>query len=149
MYWIILCIWALTADPEKSREDYIRSNLLAAKIGQLLYGVPPSIQFSQAITESGGGKSYIAKNSNNHFGIKYYPVTFAGHHFTDRSGCKYRSYFNAFFGYLDHARFISQHYQSRCWKDYRQFAGAGGYGKAGYWQKIVRFAEAKKLYRYD
>jgi flagellum-specific peptidoglycan hydrolase FlgJ len=149
MNWIILCIWAFTADPDRSQKDYIRSNLLAAKIGQLFFGIPPSIQFAQAITESGGGRSYISRHSNNHFGIKYYPAEFAGHHFTDRAGVRWRSYPNIFIGYLDHALFIWLHYRSLCFKDYRQFAGAGGYGAVGYWQNIVRFAQSKKLYRYD
>jgi hypothetical protein len=149
MSWIIFCIWAITADPERSQEEYFKSNLLGAKIGQILFGVPPSIQFAQAITESGGGRSYIARNSNNHFGIKYYQEAFAGDYFTDRAGCRWRSYPTAFIGYLDHALFIWQHYRSLCWKDYRQFARAGGYGGSQYWQKIVKFAADKKLYRYD
>jgi flagellum-specific peptidoglycan hydrolase FlgJ len=149
MNWIILIFWALTADPHESQNEYIKSNLLAAKIGQAVFGVPASIQLSQAIYESGGGKSYIAKNSNNHFGIKYYPSVYAGSHFTDRAGQKWRAYPNVFIGYIDHAYFIWQYYRSLCYKDFKQFANAKGYGGSQYWTKIVNFAEKQNLNKYD
>jgi flagellum-specific peptidoglycan hydrolase FlgJ len=33
-------------------------------------GVPASITLSQGMLESGNGNSYLAKDGNNHFGIK-------------------------------------------------------------------------------
>src|SRR5690606_21522504 len=34
------------------------------------YGIPASIKLAQALLESGNGNSTLARNSNNHFGIK-------------------------------------------------------------------------------
>ena len=34
------------------------------------YKIPASITLAQALLESGAGTSYLAKNANNHFGIK-------------------------------------------------------------------------------
>ena len=34
------------------------------------YGIPASIKLAQAILESGNGNSYLAREANNHFGIK-------------------------------------------------------------------------------
>lgn len=149
MKYLIFIYWAITISPDQSQEDYIKSNMLSAKICQLIYGVPVSIQFAQAIYESGGGRSYIAKNSNNHFGIKYYPEAFDGDYFADRAGQRWRAYPNVFIGYLDHAYFIWLHYRSLCWGSYKKFKNAGGYGETGYWGRVIKFVEAKKFYKYD
>src|SRR5690606_34846123 len=34
------------------------------------YGIPASIKLAQALLESGNGNSYLAREANNHFGIK-------------------------------------------------------------------------------
>ena len=39
-------------------------------------GIPTSVQLAQAIAESGGGKSELAKVANNLFGMKYYKEIF-------------------------------------------------------------------------
>jgi len=35
-----------------------------------VYGIPSSVMMGVAYIESGGGRSYLARYSNNHFGIK-------------------------------------------------------------------------------
>jgi hypothetical protein len=149
MNYIIFIILALSSVPETSYKEYCRSNLLAAKLGQMLYGVPISIQFAQSIAESGGGRSYIAKSSNNHFGIRYYAKEFSGDCFTDRAGQNWRSYCLVFFGYLDHAAFISKHYPNACWGNYTRFKALSGYGGDKYWRKITKLVQTQKLAIYD
>ena len=36
----------------------------------LKYRIPASITLAQGVFESGAGKSFLARNANNHFGIK-------------------------------------------------------------------------------
>lgn len=149
MKMLIYLAWALTLDPSQSQDNYIKANVLSAKICELIYGVPVSVQLAQALTESGGGKSYISANSNNHFGIRYYKEEYSGAYFVDRAGAKWRAYDNLFLGYLDHARFISTHYQSVCFSDYNNYSNLAGYGGRKYWSHIVLVIKNKKLYLYD
>jgi hypothetical protein len=143
MKWIIFAIWALTSD------NYFKQNLFAAKVSEMVFGMPVSVQFAQAIYESGTGRSYIAIHSNNHFGIKYYPSTFWGGSFTDRGGTRWRLYPTIFVGYIDHAYFIWDHYPAACFGSYLRFKQLYGYGEAGYWGKIVSLIQSQKLYKYD
>lgn len=143
MKWIIYCIWAITSD------NYFEQNMLAVKITETIFGVPASIQFAQAIYESGKGKSYIAKHSNNHFGIRYYKETFKGKYFIDRAGNKWRAYNSVFESYLDHSYFIYKHYNSACFGNYLRFKGAKGYGGIKYWERIIKLIIAQNLYKYD
>ena len=54
----------------QSRREYIEKyNGLAIK-KMIRDGIPASITLAQAIIESGGGTSSLAKSTNNHFGIK-------------------------------------------------------------------------------
>ena len=51
-------------------EQYIQDHILLAKEMEKLYGVPAELCLAQAIYESASGESYLAKNCNNHHGIK-------------------------------------------------------------------------------
>src|SRR5690606_4798448 len=53
-----------------SAESYIArfKDIAIAEMNQ--YGIPASIKLAQALLESGNGNSTLARNANNHFGIK-------------------------------------------------------------------------------
>ena len=51
-------------------QDYIDRYYLMAIEQQEAHGIPASITLSQGILESGAGRSTLAKEGNNHFGIK-------------------------------------------------------------------------------
>lgn len=141
---------SLTPDIEpKNNKEYIFKYVFVAQYCELIYGVPTSIQLAQAIQESGGGRSNIAKNSNNHFGIKYYKQHYKGKYYTDRRGIKWRAYDSVFDSYIDHAEFIHKHYNKVCFNDYKQFRKLKGYGEPNYWNLIVNIVENQKLYKYD
>ena len=126
----------------KTNDDYITKYYPIAKVCEYIYGVPVEIQLAQGIIESGAGKSYIALNSNNHFGIKYFPEAFKGDYFTDKIGCRWRKYNTVIEGYIDHAKFLNYHYKSVCYKPYQEWANLKGYGESGsYWQHIVSIAK--------
>ena len=50
--------------------DFLKNVVPAAIATEREYGVPASITIAQAIAESGWGKSALAKQANNFFGIK-------------------------------------------------------------------------------
>src|SRR5690606_11790533 len=53
-----------------SGQDYINryKDIAIREMNQ--FGIPASIKLAQALLESGNGNSYLARNANNHFGIK-------------------------------------------------------------------------------
>lgn len=52
--------------------QYIKDNYIYAKMLEDSFNIPMCITFAQAIHESGAGTSNLAKNANNHFGVKGY-----------------------------------------------------------------------------
>ena len=76
----------------------------------LQYRIPASITLSQGILESGAGKSRLATEANNHFGIK------CGRNWTgpyvlmtdDAPNEKFRKYKNALESYKDHSLFLAK-----------------------------------------
>jgi flagellum-specific peptidoglycan hydrolase FlgJ len=146
MYFLI----SLTPDLKpKNNKEYIYKYYPIALYCEIKYGVPVSIQLAQAIQESGAGRSNIAKNSNNHFGIKYYKNAFKGKYYTDRIGVKWRAYDSVTDSYIDHAKFLNQHYNKVCFKNYTQWSKLKGYGEHKYWQTIINIIKQSKLHNYD
>lgn len=142
LYKIVLVLF-LTP---KNQQEYTIKYYPIAKVCEVVYGVPVEIQLAQALVESGGGKSYIARHSNNHFAIRYYPETFKGDYFTDRIGSKWRKYNTVIEGYIDHAKFLNYHYKSVCYKPYQDWSSLTGYGQSNkYWQHIILFIKKLKL----
>lgn len=101
------------------------------------YGIPASITIAQGIHESAAGKSKLALNSNNHFGIKCHKDwNGSGYkHDDDKPQECFRVYQNPEESYRDHSQFL----KNRKWykplfelnpTDYK--AWAHGLKKAGY-----------------
>ena len=51
-------------------QDYIDQYKELAKDQMRRYGIPASVTLAQGILESASGQSQLARNENNHFGIK-------------------------------------------------------------------------------
>lgn len=132
-----------------NNQEYIIKYYPIAYLCEWKYGVPTSVQLAQAIQESGGGRSNIAQNSNNHFGIKYYKNAYKGKYYTDRRGIKWRAYDSVIESYIDHAKFLNKHYNKVCYKDYTHWAKLKGYGEVNYWNIISKIIKQSKLYNYD
>lgn len=114
-------------------------------------GIPASIQIAQAIHESGGGRSNIAKQANNHFGIKAYK-NWKGETYTTKHGTKYRAYKTENDGWVDHAKFLHDHYIMAVGKDWKHWCKwCRGYGGSKtYWQKEIKnIIEIHRLYELD
>jgi flagellum-specific peptidoglycan hydrolase FlgJ len=60
-------------NPGDAASDYIAAYSDEAKNGAK-EGVPAAITLAQGLLESGKGRSFLAKNANNHFGIKCHGV---------------------------------------------------------------------------
>lgn len=154
-------------DLDKAALNYIDQYKEIAIIEMHRSGVPASITMAQALHESQYGRSDLARQANNHFGIKckkYWKGRTYFHKDDDRdtsgnliNSC-FRSYENVFDSYIDHSNFLSQttHYQhlfnySR--KDY--ISWAHGLKKSGYATdpnyayKLIKFIEKYNLSELD
>ena len=113
-------------------------------------GVPASIQLAQAIAESGGGISNVAKQSNNHFGILAFS-NWKGKVYQANKDLAFRKYDTMEEGYIDHAEFLNYHYKYAVGKDWKYWVTyCRGYGGSPYyWQHIGKIIEIYKLYKFD
>ena len=114
------------------------------------YGVPASIVLGVAIHESASGNSKIARNLNNHFGMK------------GKSGPKpiksaYKGYEDVDASYQDFATLLKKRFSKLFQKypvnDYRSWAFGiqrGGYAASGTWaSQVLAIIKTYKLYQYD
>lgn len=123
------------------------------------YGIPASIKLAQALLESGNGNSYLAREANNHFGIKC-GGTWNGKSVTradDNPNDCFRVYTNAEESFRDHSQFLlRKRYEQLFTLDRNDYKGwARGLKSAGYAtnpryaELLIDLIERYELYRYD
>ena len=124
------------------------------------YRIPASITLAQAILESNAGKSTLATNANNHFGIKCH-VDWKGpsvYHDDDRKHECFRKYNNATESFRDHSIFLSERNRYAFLFELRKndYKGwAKGLQKAGYAtsktyaKDLIRLIREYDLSQYD
>lgn len=122
--------------------------------------IPASITLAQGILESGAGQSWLAKASNNHFGIKC-GISWTGNtirHDDDARAECFRAYKHAKESYEDHSKFLrtGQRYAFLFKLNPTDYKGwARGLKKAGYATapdyatKLINLIELYGLYNYD
>ncbi|QNR25345.1 glucosaminidase domain-containing protein [Croceimicrobium hydrocarbonivorans] len=153
-----LCTLGLSA--QSVTEQYIADWHEVAQAEMLEYGIPASITLAQGILESGSGQSKLAKEANNHFGIKCH-LDWKGekvYHDDDEDDECFRKYDHAEDSFRDHSRFLKE--RSRYAKlfdlkshDYKSWAK--GLKKAGYATNpkyadlLIDLIERHKLHKYD
>ena len=122
--------------------------------------IPASITLAQGILESGAGNSFLARSSNNHFGIKC-GSQWKGktsYHDDDKKNECFRSYSRVKDSYLDHSLFLTTNKRYAFLfdlpiEDYK--AWAHGLSKAGYAtnpkyaERLIQLIEDEQLYTYD
>ena len=160
---VCLIFSATMATAQRKNNSYLKYidqyNSLAIQ-HQKKYGIPASITLAQGILESGAGLSKLARESNNHFGIKCHSDWKGGrsYHDDDERGECFRKYRKVEDSYEDHSHFL---------KDRSRYAGlfrlnitdykgwARGLQKCGYAtdrayaNKLIKLIEDYELYRFD
>lgn len=143
-----------------SYEKYVKQYSSLAIQHEKKYNIPASITLAQAILESGAGQAKLAKEGNNHFGIKCHADWKGGriYHDDDKRNECFRKYKNVSDSYEDHSDFlVSRSRYSKLFKldkkDYRGWAkGLQDCGYAtdrGYANKLISIVETYQLYQYD
>ena len=149
----------IIAPTYKTTEQYIAFFKSEAIHEMKLYGIPASITLAQGILESASGKGRLAREANNHFGIKCHNWTGPRiYHDDDRKQECFRKYKDPGQSYRDHSLFLvdrKRYADLFKYKATNYKAWAKGLKKAGYAtdpkypQKLITLIERYKLYRYD
>lgn len=142
------------------REEYIKNYKDWAIIEMHRTGIPASITLAQGILESGNGQSRLAKEANNHFGIKCHS-SWQGKTIRkdddERDEC-FRKYPSAYDSYKDHSNFLvsGSRYDFLFELDKTDYkAWAKGLKKAGYAtnrsyaKRLIKIIEENQLFQYD
>jgi LysM repeat protein len=157
---LLLTIRITFAQDKQAVADYIAKYQSLALREMSLYKIPASIILAQGLLESGNGKSALARNANNHFGIKCK---------TDWTGDKYyydddlkhecfRKYKSDTDSYRDHSIFLStrEYYKSLFLLDICDYKGwAYGLKRAYYASEplyaemLIGIIEDNQLYNFD
>lgn len=69
MKYIIILLFIIFSFPLFSQSYFQKYQPIADSL-ENIYGIPSALMLAVAYHESAGGKSKVAKHSNNHFGIK-------------------------------------------------------------------------------
>jgi flagellum-specific peptidoglycan hydrolase FlgJ len=124
------------------------------------HGIPASIILAQGILESGAGAGDLARDANNHFGIKCHKdwMGESVRHDDDAAQECFRKYPQAADSFQDHATFLSSRGRySALFKlpksDYRSWARglrAAGYATdPRYPEKLITYIQKYSLHQYD
>jgi len=150
---------AIVEEKQEILAAYLRRFSKIATEEQQNYGIPASITLAQGLLESNAGHSRLARESNNHFGIKCKSKC---------KGCTCRNYHDDDFydmfrvfestweSYREHSILLNtgryKHLKDYG-KDYEKWAHglkAAGYATdKKYAEKLIKIIEALKLYKYD
>lgn len=123
-------------------------------------GIPASIKLAQGILESGGGRSYLVRTGNNHFGVKC-PGGWQGGGIRlddDRKNECFRIYRSCEHSFRDHSDFLKSNprYASLFELDPCDYKGwaegleqAGYATSPGYARRLIQLIEQYQLHEYD
>ncbi|MCC6815036.1 MAG: glucosaminidase domain-containing protein [Saprospiraceae bacterium] len=164
---ILVCLASVASKPMKPEEGYIEQYKAIAIREMNRTGIPASIKMAQGIMESMSGRSELAVNANNHFGIKCKPgwdgdtYQYKDDDFDVKGelvhSC-FRKYSAAEQSYLDHSEFLLNRKRYKVLFEYGKtdyVSWAKGLQACGYATdpnyaiKLIEAIERYKLYRFD
>ena len=157
---LIITISSLSIFSQTTRKEYINKYSGIAVTEMKRTGIPASITIAQDILESGDRYSVLAKQANNHFGIKCHsswkgPKVYKD---DDKKDECFRKYKSVKASYDDHSNFLVKYsrydflFELKS-TDYKGWAR--GLKKAGYAtnpkypQRLIKIIEDNKLFKYD
>ncbi len=142
-----------------SGHEYIarHKNIAIQEMNQ--YGIPASIKLAQALLESGNGNSTLAREANNHFGIKCTPEWPGGKAYKDddsHNEC-FRVYERVEDSFRDHSQFLLRKRYAALFEldkdDYKGWAkglkSAGYATNPRYAELLINLIERYELHQYD
>src|SRR5574344_459687 len=144
-------------------QQYVEQYKEAAMEQMRRYGIPASVTLAQGILESSNGQSQLARNENNHFGIKATSSWIAnggkyGLYTDDKPNEKFCSYASVGDSYEHHSQFLKNNGRYKnCFKlspdDYKGWSRSiekAGYATGGsYAANLQKIIEANGLDKYD
>ena len=140
--------------------NYIQANKDNAIKEASLSKIPASITLAQGILESAAGNSRLAKEANNHFGIKCHSDWY-GEHITasdDAPNECFRKYKTVLDSYKDHTNFLKKHARYSKLFDLgvtnyigwaRGLQNAGYATSNSYANTLIKIINDNQLYKYD
>lgn len=145
----------------KKQEAYVNRFVEVAQKEMVKYGIPASITLAQGLIETNAGDSRLARQNNNHFGMKCFSKKCGKGHcanFTDDSHKDFfRKYKSSWESYRAHSKLLMgkryRHLKKLGNEDYKGWAK--GLKKAGYAtdrryaEKLINIIDELKLYRFD
>lgn len=156
---IVIVPGLLSQSRDQLYTTYIDQFHSIATSQQRSHGIPASIILAQGLLESGAGRSRLATEGNNHFGIKCHD--WQGKkifHDDDEANECFRKYNHARESFEDHSIFLTTRSRYRSLfllpaNDYKSWAHglkAAGYATdPGYANKLIDIIERYQLYRFD
>lgn len=163
IFWMVIFPSALGFSPKEdrtvSRSEYIAKYKDLAVRQMEATGIPASIILAQACLESGDGNSYLAKQANNHFGIKCHNWSGESISYDDdkKNEC-FRKYNSPTHSFQDHSDFLryNERYSSLFNLDPKDYKGwAYGLKQKGYATNpqyanmLIKVIEDNNLTQYD
>lgn len=108
LFLMLSPFFVIGQNKSNSTQDYINTYTKIAIEQEKQYGIPTCITLAQGILESGSGRSRLATEANNHFGIKCHNDWKGKKIYKDddkKNEC-FRVYDNAEQSYIDHSLFL-------------------------------------------
>jgi LysM repeat protein len=149
----------ITSDDKTARSEYIQQWKYEAIMQMTEHRIPASITLAQGILESRDGRSRLAMEGNNHFGIKCHSDWQGEKIFEDdetRGEC-FRKYKSANESYKDHSVFLKKNRYAPLFEleitDYK--AWAKGLKQCGYATNpdypalLIKIIEENQLFEFD
>jgi LysM repeat protein len=156
---IVLSAKSFAIEKKYTRQEYIAMWKDEAIYQMAVHHIPASITMAQGILESGDGNSRLAREGNNHFGIKCHQDWSGERIYEDdeTKGECFRSYDHARDSYEDHSAFLQRKRYEPLFKlnvdDYRGWAkGLKECGYAtnpSYPQLLIKIIEEFNLTEFD
>jgi hypothetical protein len=162
IFLLAVAVVAVTvaAGQKVSRAEYLERYKNIAIADMEKYGIPASIKMAQGMLESDNGNSRLAREGNNHFGIKC-KSDWSGekiYHDDDAKGECFRSYASAAESWRDHSEFLDRGQRYQFLFDLDPFdykAWAYGLKQAGYAtnprypELLIKIIEENELWLLD